>query len=196
MTCDECLSILATTAVSELGQSSRALRHGDTCQDCARIITLVKNGEHDLAYALADASSRLPAGHVAADAIRLARRRHVKRLITASLSVVAAITVWVTWLQVIEPALQKTAVIAGTNLRTETIALKCLSPTQAGDLISPYVRSSGSAYYPGKGGLDVITVRATPKELQEVKRMVGQFDKSQGSACQIVRDHQVAPAPK
>ena len=92
--------------------------------------------------------------------------------------------------------MQKTAVIVGANLTTATIALQCLSPTQAGDLISPYVRSSGSAYYPGEGGLDVITVRATPKELQEVKRMVGQFDKRQASVCQIVGTIQVAPIPK
>ena len=185
MTCDECLSILATTAVRELDQSSRALQHGETCAHCAQIITLIRDGEHDLAYALGGAASRLPASQIVSEATRLARRRHVKRIISASLAVVLAITLWVTYVQVIAPAMKQTAAIVKSNLTTETIALQCLSPTQAGELISPYVRSSGSAYYLGKDGFRIITVRATPEELVEVKRMFERFDRAGASACQL-----------
>jgi hypothetical protein len=105
-------------------------------------------------------------------------------------------SLWFTWLRVIAPAMHETAALVGSKLVTETITLQCLTPTQAGELILPYVRSSGSAYYLGKGGINVLTVRATEKELAEVKRLVGRFDNVGASACPVPLGAPLRPAPK
>lgn len=57
MTCDECLSILPTVGVAEMGRQSRVYQHGLSCTDCARLITHIADSEHDLAFALASVSS-------------------------------------------------------------------------------------------------------------------------------------------
>jgi hypothetical protein len=69
------------------------------------------------------------------------------------------------------------------NLRTETISLSCLTPEQAGEVISPYVRSHGSTYYVGPPGVAAITVRATPSELSQVRTLLRNFDNSSNASC-------------
>ena len=70
---------------------------------------------------------------------------------------------------------QTQAIVKG-DTRTETIPLTCLSSEQAGQLLSPYVRSNGSIYYVAKPPLKIITVRATPAELQTVHELLARFD--------------------
>lgn len=183
MTCDECLSILATVPVAELDPTSRVRQHGATCADCVRIITLITNGEQDLAFALDNVPSSRPAGHIVEKAMLMARRRRVRRVVSVALTLIVAVTLWITWLRVIAPAMRETAALVGGNLRTETLVLRCLTPDQAGDLISPYVRASGSAYYRARSSLGVITVRATPEELLKVKMLLDQLDGPGARSC-------------
>jgi type II secretory pathway component GspD/PulD (secretin) len=73
----------------------------------------------------------------------------------------------------------------GSALRTESIQLSCLSPQQAGDIISPYVRSNGSAYYAANSDLSVITVRGTPDELAKSRELIRQLDADPRAACRF-----------
>lgn len=177
MNCQEYLSIIETASVGEIEQNTRVRQHAATCEDCSRVIRLIAEGEQDMAMALNNLVSSIPASQTAEAAIVIAKRRRVGRLFTVFFAVLIAVSAWITWVRVIVPSMRATAEIAAGNLRTETLPLQCLSPDQAGDLISPYVRSNGSAYYPAKAPMTVITVRATPEEIRAVKALLGQFDK-------------------
>lgn len=183
MTCQECLSTLATASVIEIDQSDGARQHCATCEDCSRVIRLITESEHDLAVALDRISSSVPATQTAETAIALARRRRTGKVLSIVFAVLIAITLWITWIQVIVPSMRATAEIAAGNHLTETIKLRCLSSDQAGELISPYVRSSGSVYYPAKPPMRVITVRGTPEELRTVKALLHKFDDPDETTC-------------
>lgn len=185
MNCEEYLSIIETASLGEIEQNTRLRQHAASCEDCSRVIRLIAEGEHDLAMALDNVSSSIPASQTAEAAIVIAKRRRVGRLFAGLFVVLIAITAWITWVQLIVPSMRATVEIAAGNLRTETIPLQCLSPNQVGDLISPYVRSSGSAYYPAKAPMTVITVRATPEEIQKVKALLDQFDKPGTTGCAV-----------
>lgn len=69
------------------------------------------------------------------------------------------------------------------NNVTVTIPLTCLSSQQAGDLISPYVRSNGSLYWVAKPPMRFISVRATPEERQTARALIAQFDRPGSTSC-------------
>lgn len=186
MNCQECLATLATASAAELEQSDLARQHYATCPDCSRVIKLVVGAERDLGAGLNKISSNVPAAITAETAIAVAKRRRTGKLLAVVFAVLIAATLWVTWIQVIVPSMRATAELARPNLVTETIKLQCLSSEQAGDLISPYVRSNGSIYYVAKPPLKILTVRATPEELRAVKTLLERFDSpAEAPSCAV-----------
>ncbi len=183
MTCEECLSVIASAPILEVREDSRAREHCATCAECSRVVALVAEGERDMAFALNNLSSTIPASQTAERAIAAVGRRKTGRVLAGVFAVLIVIVLWITWIQVIVPGMRATADIVGVDHRTETLELRCLSPDQAGDLISPYVRSNGSAWYPGKPPLSVITVRANPDELARVKELLQRFDNPAETSC-------------
>ena len=183
MNCQECLAALATASVTELEQSDTVRQHYSTCPECSRVVKLVAEGERDLASVLNGTPSAVPATLTAETAIAVAKRRRTGRILSMVFGALVVVTLWITWLRVIVPSMQATAEMARSNLLTETIKLRCLSSEQAGDLISPYVRTNGSLYYIAKAPLKVITVRATAEELRNVKTVLERFDNSSETAC-------------
>src|SRR6185295_20295374 len=91
----------------------------------------------------------------------LSRRRRVGRLVVIMSGIVGAIIVAIVASTMLVPQAIWNGIagpVSATALRTETIQLSCLSPEQAGEIISPYVRSHGSVYYTPSSGISVITV--------------------------------------
>lgn len=183
MKCQECLSRMGAESVSDLEHDDMLRAHSATCEDCSRVLTMVVDGERDFARALDGFSSSLPAAQTAEAAIATARRRRVGRRMGLVLAILTAATLWFTWIRVVVPTARATAELAATNQVTETIRLSCLSSEQAGNLISPYVRSNGSAYYYATPPVRAITVRSTPEELVKVKEILGNFDTPAGVTC-------------
>jgi hypothetical protein len=68
-------------------------------------------------------------------------------------------------------------------LRTETIALSCLSPQQAADLINPYIRLRGSAYWVPSKEIPAITIRAGADELAKARELIREFENNPAAAC-------------
>ena len=183
MNCQECLAVVATGSVAELEHNDAVRRHYSACPECSRVVRSVAEGEKDLAAVLNAIPSRVPATVTAETAIAVARRRKIARLLSIAFAALIVVTLWITWVRVIVPGMQATAELARSNLITETIKLECLSSEQAGDLISPYVRTNGSLYYIAKPPLRVITVRATAEELRNVRTVLERFDNSSETAC-------------
>lgn len=85
------------------------------------------------------------------------------------------------------------------GLRTETLALSCLSPQQAGDIIGPYIRSDESRIHVPGSGISAITVRGTAAELAKSRELIREFEKNPGAACRFpattVEKPPITPAP-
>jgi hypothetical protein len=185
MTCQECLALLATGSLRDLTADSPVMSHAATCPDCARVTTQLRERE---SYA-ADLFNTFPSMNnpvtIAETAAGMGRRRRKGRIVVMITGTALAATIWISAATTVIPALNRADVRVASDLRTETIQLSCLSPKQAGDIISPYVRSHGSTFYLPSSGLSAITVRGTVKELRMTHALISQFEKDPSAACHL-----------
>ena len=189
MTCEECLSALETESLREMTEDSAVMQHCATCPDCARVTTMVRDKEYETATILNGLPPMSNPLTVAETAGRTAHRRRVGGIVVTLSAIAGAFIIWVVSATMVVPALYRAGVIGGAptqgGLRTETMQLSCLSPEQAGDIISPYVRSQHSTYYVPKSGISAITVRATASELEKSRNLLRQFERDPNAACRV-----------
>ncbi|HUR00544.1 MAG TPA: hypothetical protein VM166_13910 [Gemmatimonadaceae bacterium] len=195
MTCQECLAVLATGSLRELTPDSPVMSHAADCPDCARVTTQLRERE---SYA-ADLFNTLPSMSnpvsIAETAAGMGRRRRKGRIVVMITGTALAATIWIAAATTVIPALNRSDIRVASDLRTETIQLSCLSPKQAGDIISPYVRSHGSTFYLPSSGLSAITVRGTIKELRVAHELISQFENDPSAACHLSPSVGVILAP-
>jgi hypothetical protein len=122
---------------------------------------------------------------IAETAAGMGRRRRKGRFVVMITGTALAVTIWVAAATTVIPALNRADVRVASDLRTETIQLSCLSPEQAGDIISPYVRSHGSTFYLPSSGISAITVRGTMKELRKSQELISEFENDPSAACHL-----------
>ena len=183
MTCEEYLRTLETGPVKAVTQTAPAREHLARCPDCSWSTTLVAEGERDLGARRDNAASAVSPLQTAETAMVIAARQRTAKFVRWGLAALSAVVAWLIWMQVILPSIHATAALTQDNLRTETIRLSCLTSQQAGDLVSPYLRSNGSLYYVSKPPLNVITIRATPAELTRAEVLLRNFDAADASKC-------------
>ncbi|HEY8164401.1 MAG TPA: hypothetical protein VIF83_02505 [Gemmatimonadaceae bacterium] len=184
MTCEECLTAVSAMSLQEAVSNPEVRKHREECQDCSQVLTLVATAERDLSDLLGQQSPARSVSHTVATAVARAKRRRLGFLITAFLATLLAATLWIAWVRLVVPAARQTVELTSNHHVTETLDLNCLSPADAGTLISPYVRSNGSLYYLPTGGLRVITVKATPEEMKTVKSLLARLDAAPRGSCQ------------
>jgi len=183
MNCKECLAALAESSVIEIHQNGSVREHSATCPECARVATLVMGAERDLAFAFNSIVSQVPATRTAEAAVTIEKRRRAGWLVSVAAALALVVVLWVVWIRVLVPGARATAELATINQHTMTAGLDCLTSQQAGDLISPYVRSNGSVWYASKPPMKVITVRGTAEELKKVRELLQRFDNSTHAEC-------------
>lgn len=197
MTCEDCLSALATESLREMTPDSPVLQHCATCPDCARLTTMLRDREYETASVLNALPPMSNPLTVAETAISTARRRRLGRVVVMITGAALVATIWIVAAMIVIPALDRGDMRArSSSPRTETIQLSCLSPKQASDIINPYVRSRNSAYYIPSSGLSAITVRGTPDELAKSRELIREFEKDPSAACRVPGSGPVvAPGP-
>lgn len=183
MTCEECLSELATGSLREMAADSAVMQHCVTCPDCSRLTTLLRDREYNAANVLNNLPPMSNPITVAETSVRMAHRRRVGQVVVMLTGAALAITIWFTGARILFPAMNQADRIAGSTLRTETIPLQCLSPQQAADIINPYVRSRGSTYYVPSSGISAITVRGNAAEVAKSKDLLLTFESDPAAAC-------------
>jgi hypothetical protein len=184
MNCQECLSELATGSLRNLTPESEVMRHCTTCPDCGPLSTLLRDREYNAATVLNSLPAMSNPITIAQTAGELARRRRVGKVVVFLTGAALVGTMWTAlFVTGIGRSILGLDHVGGSPLVTETIQLSCLSPEQAGDIISPYIRSDHSNYWVGKSGLSAITVRATAAELAKSRELIRQFESSPGAAC-------------
>ena len=182
MTCEECLSELATGSLREMPADSAVMRHCATCPDCSRLTTLLRDREYNAANVLNNLPPMSNPITLAETAVTTAHRRRVGRVVVMLSGAALVITIWIAAAVTIFPAMRHNDNVMVT-LRTETIPLSCLSPKQAADIINPYIRSRSSAYYLPSSGISAITVRGTADELARSRDLIRGFENDPAAAC-------------
>jgi hypothetical protein len=183
MTCEQCLTAVSAMSLQEAVSDPQIRKHREECKNCSQVLTVVATAERDLSDLLRQQSSARSALQTAETAVARAKRRRLGIVVSAFLATVLAATLWIAWVRVVVPAARETVELTSNQHVTETLELRCLLPSDAGTLISPYVRSNGSLYYLPAGGLRVITVKATPEEMKTVKSLVARFDTAPAGTC-------------
>ena len=176
-TCAECLTALSTTRLSDFARESALVVHCSQCASCAEVLSDFQLAERRLTATLAELRPSSSSGIVASEALagseRL-RRRTAARWFRGALAVVGA---FLLGSYVIEEVWRK----QGPVIITETIALKCMTTDAATAVVTPYLRSSGSAVYQAPGAR-AITIRGTEGE---ATRAIWELKTFESKYCQL-----------
>jgi hypothetical protein len=185
MTCAEALSALSIASLRDMGPDSPIMRHCAECPDCSRVTTMVREHEYDVATTLNGLPPMSDPVALAEQSVVRSGRRKKGRIAVMLTGAALVATIWIaSWLTII-PALNGADARSASALQTETIQLSCMSPEQAGDIISPYVRSRGSIYYVPLSGIRAITVRGTAQEIRDWRRVIERFESDPAAACRV-----------
>jgi glutaredoxin-related protein len=185
MTCEECLSALATESLRQMTPDSPVMQHSATCPECARLTTTLRDREYETATVLNGLPPMSNPLTVADTALRIAQRRRVGRVAVMISGATLAATIGIVFATIVVPAMNEGDAVVRTARRTETIPLTCLSPQQAADIINPYIRGDGSIYWIPKSGISAITVRGTRDELIKSRDLLDEFEQDPNAACRV-----------
>lgn len=168
-TCTECLEAIATSRLSDLHANPLVQAHCATCAQCSQVAEEVSYAEKRLATTLSELRPGVPSYSVASGALTGAeriRRRAVARWIRRGLAAFGAFLLATYFVEKrrIQPSLE-----------TKTIPLMCITSEAATDIVTPYLRASGSAVWSARG-LRAITVRGTHAETEKVISLLDAFE--------------------
>jgi hypothetical protein len=188
MNCNECLAALETESLREMTSDSPVLQHCATCPDCARLTTMLRDKEYEAATALNTLPPMSNPLTVAEYAVSTAKRRRVGRVVVMLSGVAGAFIIWIVGATMVVPAMHRAGMLpdnpsAAAGAVTETMQLSCLSPQQAGDIITPYIRSARGRIAIPTSGISAITVTGTPGELAKSRNLILEFEKDPSAAC-------------
>jgi hypothetical protein len=183
LTCEQCLSELATGSLRDLPSDSAVMRHCATCPDCSRLTTLLRDREYEAATVLNNLPPMSNPNAVAEATVLTAHRRRVGRVVVMLSGAALALTIWFTAATLIFPAMRSNGPMS--TLVTETIPLSCLSPQQAAEIVDPYLRTHGSLYFVPTSGISAITVRGTAAQLSKSRDLIREFETDPNAACRV-----------
>jgi hypothetical protein len=171
--CAECLSALSTARLSDVTPGSASALHAARCPACMQVVEEVRQSEYRLALGLNEAA----AGHASRDLAWAAiegsefrRRQRIARWVRGGLAV-AAMGVFGIFME------SRAGSESSTRPRVDvtTLRLRCLSSQAAADLVTPYLRSSGSIVYRADDA-HAITIRGRPAEIAAATSQIDRFD--------------------
>ena len=185
MNCTEVLATLSTASLRDMAPDSAVMVHCNTCPDCARVTTLLRDREYEAATLLNGLPPMSNPIAVAEESVITSHRRRLGRVAVIASGAALLVTIWIAASLTIIPALNVADARHLLRVSTETMTLTCLSPQQAGDIINPYVRSNGSTYYMHTTGIAAITVRGTREELAKARNLIHDFESDPKAACHV-----------
>jgi hypothetical protein len=144
----------------------------------------VERAQTRLAGMLGAAQSSIHPAVLADRAIAGARLRTIERVLIVVPVLLVALTLWLGLRGLPDSTV---ALLTGRRplpvLTTETIALRCLSTTQAQALARPYLTGGENAMTAGDGSLPTLTVRGTAEAVRLVKEVLERFESHPSAAC-------------
>ena len=173
--CSECLELLSTMRLADLNRGGAVTQHCASCERCAQIVSDLRFAEQRLVLTLAELAPTSPSYAVATEAIRGAarlRRRTAARWFRAALGAFGLFLLG-TYLK------EKVWDTRGPDPITRTISPKCMKPEAAVSIVSPFLRSDGSAAY-ASIGFPALTIRGRERE---VTLAISQLDAFESKFC-------------
>lgn len=182
ISCRECLTAVSTGSYSDMQPDTEVGVHCSTCPDCSRVVTQVRDRERRFAASLEELRMTTAPSEVAQSAIasqRMLKARIWRGLLFGALMATLSVAV-VDWAI---PAYERAVPITfGEGTVTETIPLSCITPRQASDLATPFLRSKSPAVYTARD-IQAVTLRGVKGELLQAKAAIHDFD----IKCQLPR---------
>ena len=169
-TCAECLTMLSTARLSELGQSTVIAEHCGTCERCALIAAEIRFAEQRLALSLSEARPLAPSYQVASEAVTGSDRRRRRAAARVFRAVVGTFGLLLLGSYLKEEWWDT----RGSGRTTATLALKCLTADQALTVVVPLLRGNGSAAYP-QPGFAALTVHGRDREVMQATSALDAF---------------------
>jgi hypothetical protein len=177
-TCAQCLNDLSTMRMSDVRPGTSAALHLESCPRCASIAEEIAYAERRLSIALTETGSSFTPeelSHRALHGSERDRRRVVARWVRGLLAVAGCGAFAFFMESVFIPMSERSE-----KIRTETISLRCLTPEQAMEIATPYLRSTGSISSPK--GMRIVTIRGKTNEFQQAIARVKSIDDAQTCA--------------
>ena len=192
MTCDDYSRLVMTRSWSELTEGEAA-EHAKSCTRCSQLREMVEVAQTQLEFAMSAARSSIHPNVLADRAIVGARLRSVERWLFIIPIFLLALVLWLG----IKGLPQSTVeLLTGRRplptLMTSTISLRCLSAEQARELVRPYLGQDHGIIVGNVGSTSTLTVRGTAQEVQQVRKVLDEFEASPEAAC---RKAQSSPNP-
>jgi type II/III secretion system protein len=178
MTCEDYLSMLATLPVEELAYGG-ARDHAGRCRECDRITRVVAERERNMLMAFGDLHLSVPAGQIAAHALVTSRRRTVTLYKRIGLGVATVASILYVFMSRQVPAPSPSADVR------ETFQLQCLSPEQAAEVLRPLIQATGRVSFRANSPLGIITVEASPEEMERARSVLERYDTPTESQCAV-----------
>lgn len=182
MRCEECMRLVLDADTERLEDLSGVAEHVGGCDQCRLAAQLIVDAEHEVRRQLKETRSRRSDAEVIRAVVASVERRRRARIVYVTLLIVMLPIAAFAASRVVG-SLVRAKQEALPDLETVTLTVNCVTPAEAGELIQPYLRSHGSIYRVGTGSLSVITVRATDKEIAQVRELLSRFDSASRDRC-------------
>lgn len=188
-TCADCLAELSTMRLGDMRPGNAASLHIESCPQCASIAQEIAYAERRLSLAMAETHSSFSPEELSDNALlgsERERRKVVARWVRGLLAAAGCVTFFFFMQNVFVPMANKSE-----DIRTETISLRCLTPEQAMEIATPYLRSKGSISTPK--GMRIVTIRGKHDEFEAAVSRVKSIDDSQ--MCTLPNPAYPYPSP-
>ncbi len=130
MNCSEVLATLSTASLRDMPPDSDVMLHCDTCPDCARVTTILRDREYEAATLLNGLPPMSNPIAIAEQSVIASKRRRVGRVAVVISGAALIVTIWVAAALTVVPAMNNSEINDATALHTETMQLSCLSPNR------------------------------------------------------------------
>jgi hypothetical protein len=130
MNCTEVLATLSTASLRDMTPDSAVMLHCDTCPDCSRVTTLLRDREYEAATVLNSLPPMSNPITVAEQAVVASKRRRLGRVAVMITGAALVVTIWIAAALTVIPALNQSDVDIASALHTETMQLSC-APMEA-----------------------------------------------------------------
>ena len=179
MVCQDLLRLASWADLATLAGDPEVREHCNGCQSCSTVLSGITRERQHVAQLMSRWDTDLVPAVVARRAIATAalqrRRDWLRRSMQFSFAGVALL---IALMLLVPPAKASRMVRRALAAPPRTIALRCLHPTQAAELVAPYLTSRGSGVVLPPQGVLAITLRGTRGEISRAATEIDRFDNS------------------
>lgn len=209
MTCEECLTEMATISTHEVHGTAVAL-HSAHCSECARVLQAITDADRLMMQERDETYYTASPTDITQRAVVLGQRRGTFVGVSLFSLVMLGASVWYAGVILTNseralrnatdagdalryaPAVVGSAAPPAVSFVTETFDIRCLSNASVRQLIGPYLTARGSQLIWTDPPLHAMTIKATEFEMPQIRDVLKRFDTPEYGRCALPKS---APEP-